>query len=776
MIDYSDFLIFDGAMGTMLQKSGLKPGELPEMLNLSSPETILEIHKKYVKAGADIITANTFGANRRKLKDSSLTRRVIESGVRIAKQSGAKYTALDIGPIGALLKPIGTMTFDEAYDIFKEQILAGKDADLIIIETMSDLLETKAAVLAAKENSTLPVFTTMTYTDNGRTFLGTDPKTATIVLCSLGVDAVGVNCSLGPAELKNIVAEIIKYSSRPVIVQANAGLPEVCDGETVFPVKAPEYTALLMQMVDMGVTIVGGCCGTTPEYISSIKASLAQKLPKRVKEKAFTAFTSGTKSVILDKNIAIIGERINPTGKKKIKEALRTHNHEYIISEAIMQEEHGADILDVNAGLPEINETETLCELVSELQAVSSLPLQLDSTDPSAIEKAIRIYNGRPIINSVNGKEESMASIFPIAKKYGAAVVALTLDESGIPDCAEERFKIAEKIVRTAQEYGISKNDILVDCLVLSASTNQENVLETIRAISIVKSRLGVKTVLGVSNVSFGLPARDIINSTFLAAAFGAGLDMPILNPMSGEYAKTVSAFRVLNAEDKGSAKYIEKYAATAPSTSAETEKMSISDAIIKGRKDLIQGLVKEFLQNGDAMDAINMNFIPALDIVGERFEKGEIFLPQLMTSAETVKLGFDVIRSLPGESPKSGNTILLATVKGDIHDIGKNIVKMLLENYGYDVVDLGKDVEPELICDTTKKRGIRLVGLSALMTTTLKYMEETIKLLRKQKIDCKIIVGGAVLTQQYAKMVGADFYARDAAETAHIAAEFFKK
>lgn len=776
VIDYSKFLFFDGAMGTMLQKSGLQAGELPELLNLTSPETILSIHKEYVNAGADIITSNTFGANRHKMKDSETVKKVIKSGIDIAKKSGAKYVALDIGPTGAMLKPIGTMEFDTAYDIFKEQVLAGSEADIILIETMSDLLEMKAAVLAAKENSNLPVFATMTYTDNGRTFLGTDPISATITLCGLGVDAVGVNCSLGPAELKDVVSEILNVSTKPVIVQANAGLPEIVNGETVFPVKAKDYTDVLVEMADMGVSIIGGCCGTTPEYIYQIKAALSGKSPNMRKVKNFTAFTSGTKTVMLDKNIAIIGERINPTGKKKIKEALRAHNHEYIISEAVLQEENGADILDVNAGLPEIDESATLKELITELQGVTSLPLQIDSTEPKAIEEAVRVYNGKPIINSVNGKKESMEEIFPIVKKYGAAVVALTLDENGIPDYAEDRYKIAEKIINKAAEYGIPKTDILIDCLVLSASTNQENVLETTKAITLVKNRLGVKTVLGVSNVSFGLPSRDIINSTFLAIAFGAGLDMPIMNPSSADYMKVVSAFKVLNAEDKSSVKYIEKYSVTEELKPQTTENIDMKEAVIKGRKDLIHDLVVEFLKTGKPMDAINNYFIPALDIVGDKFEKDMIFLPQLMTSAETVKIGFDVIKNLPGDVTPRGDSILIATVKGDIHDIGKNIVKMLLENYGYNVVDLGKDVPPETICDTAEKLNIKLVGLSALMTTTLKYMEETIKLLRSRNVDCKIMVGGAVLNEQYAKMVGADYYAKDAAESAKIAAEVFKK
>ncbi len=777
MIDLNNFLIFDGAMGTMLQNSGLKSGELPETLNLTAPDKILEIHKKYVAAGADIITANTFGANFHKMKDSELVKNTVSEGIKIAKKSGTRYVALDIGPTGALLKPIGTMDFDEVYNIFKEQVIAGSDADLILIETMSDLLETKAAILAAKENSSLPVFVTMTFTDNGRTFLGTDPKTFAITACSLGVDAIGVNCSLGPIELKPVVEELLEYSTKPIIVQANAGLPEIVNGETTFPVKPKDFTDALMDMVDKGVTIVGGCCGTSPDYIKEIKSALSTRKPNFCEVKNFTAFTSGTKSVILDKNIALIGERINPTGKKKIKEALREHKHEIIISEALLQEEKGADVLDVNAGLPEIDEAKILKELVTELQGITSLPLQIDSTDPIAIEGAVRVYNGKPIINSVNGKKESMAEIFPIVKKYGTAVVALTLDEDGIPETAEGRLKIAEKIVAEAEKYGIAKTDILIDCLVLSASTNQEMVLETTKAITLVKQKLGVKTVLGVSNVSFGLPSRDILNSAFLAVAFGAGLDMPIMNPMSEEYMKIILAFKVLNGQDSGSVDYIEKFSVVKNTETAKADSnISITDAIIKGRKDVISGLVKDALNSSSPMGLINQEIIPALDIVGEKFEKGTFFLPQLMASAETVKVGFDIIKEASPEATPDGGKILLATVKGDIHDIGKNIVKMLLENYGYNIIDLGKDVAPEAILSVSKEQNIKLVGLSALMTTTLKYMEETIKLLKTELPDTKIMVGGAVLNRTYADMVGADFYAKDAAEAAKIAAEFFKK
>ena len=773
------FIIFDGGMGTELQKRGMKPGTIPETLNLTDPATVMAVHRDYVLAGADIITANTFGANRRKLGDG--VREAVAAGIRIAKEAGAKRVALDIGPTGALLKPLGAMSFDEAYELFREVVIAGFEAgaDLALVETMSDLSEAKAAILAVKENSSLPVYATMTFSSDGRTFLGTDPKTAAIALSALGVDAVGLNCSLGPKEVKPLVAEILKWAKCPVIVQPNAGLPVIEDGKTVYRVGAEEFAALMGELADMGAAILGGCCGTTPEHISALKGVLAGKVPKERDISHYTAFTSHRKSVVLgERDIAVIGERINPTGKKRVKEALRNRSYDYIINEAIDQTEAGADILDVNAGLPEIDERAVLSELVCELQAVCDAPLQIDSSDPAAVELACRVYSGKPIINSVNGSEESLSAILPIAKKYGAAVVALTLDENGIPETAEGRLAIAENILSRCLSEGIPREDIIVDCLVMTVSTNQSLARETLRAVRLVREKLGLKTVLGVSNVSFGLPAREIINSAFLAEALASGLDLAIINPMSERYMDIVAAHRVLSCEDERAGAFIGKYAnISAPKSEAEESAHDITDIVLSGRKLLIEDAVRALLERESAMDVINGRLIPAINAAGERFDRGEFFLPQLMSSAETVKLGFEVIRARAETgSVTDKGTIILATVKGDIHDIGKNIVKMLLQNYGYRVIDLGRDVPPETVAEEAKKSGAKLVGLSALMTTTVKAMEETVTALREAGCACKIMVGGAVLTEEYAKMVGADFYAKDAADSARIAEKVFGK
>jgi len=770
------FLIFDGAMGTSLQKYGLLTGELPELLNFSNPGIVERIHKEYVSAGADVVTTNTFGANRHKLSGKAEVSEVINQAVKIAKKSGAKYVALDLGPTGQVMEPIGTLKFEEAYELYKEQVVAGYNAgaDLVIIETMSDLSETKAAILAVKENCDLPLFVTMTFGEDGRTFMGTSPENMAITLCSLGADAVGVNCSLGPKELLGIVEKVCKYATKPVIVQPNAGLPKVIDGKTVFEVTPEDYAEAIEKMIDMGVCIIGGCCGTTPEHIKAVKDLTLRKIPVKREVMPISAVTSGQRAVILDGGTAIIGERINPTGKPKLKEALRNMDFDYIVSEAVSQQTAGADILDVNTGLPEIDEKEVLKSVVKKLQAVTPLPLQIDSSNVDAIEGAVRVYSGKPIINSVNGKKESMDAILPIVKKYGAGVVALTLDEGGIPDTAQGRCEIAEKIVREAEKYGIPKSDIYVDCLVLTASTNQSQVMETINAIKLVKSRLGVKTVLGVSNVSFGLPSREILNSAYLAAAFGAGLDMPILNPLSKEYQKTVAAFKVLNNEDVASESYIRTFSEIKEEKAEEKETKDLKSLIINGLKGETEGTVKELLKTKAPLEIINEEFVPALDTVGEKFEKGKMFLPQLMASAEAVKAGFELLKSDAKDTSKGA--IVLATVKGDIHDIGKNIVKMLLGNYGYNVIDLGKDVEPEAVVDAIRKSGAPLVGLSALMTTTVKNMEITIKAIKGAGLDTKIMVGGAVLTEDYAKMVGADFYAKDALEGVKIAGKVFNE
>lgn len=783
-IDFNNFLLFDGAMGTMLEKYGLKRGELPESYNILHPEIIEKIHREYFSAGSDVITTNTFGANRHKLKNSQYTvSEIVGNAVKIArKAAGDRLVALDIGPIGQLMEPLGILSFDDAYETFAEQIKIGAraGADLILIETMTDIYEAKAAILAAKENSSLPIICTMSYQSDGRTLTGTDPITMVNVLQGLGVDALGINCSLGPNEMLPIVTEILKYSRVPVIVQPNAGLPRLKNGETVFDVHAHTFAEYTKLMAEMGVTILGGCCGTTCEHIKAIKDEIKNLIPVKRQVQKITAVSSTSTTVVLGEKIKIIGERINPTGKKKLKEALKNNNMDYILKEAISQRDAGADILDVNVGLPEIDELEVMKTTIRELQSVVNLPLQIDSVRPDVIEAAVRIYNGKPLINSVNGKEEVMASIFPIVKKYGACVIGLTLDDSGIPSKAEDRLKIAEKIVKRAEEYGIDRADIIIDCLVLTASAQQSEVKETVKAVQLVKATLGVKTTLGVSNVSFGLPQREILNRTFLAAALTAGLDAPILNPLSKEMTSTINAFNVLWNKDINSKKYINVYSSFEGKTTPKevNQNRDLNKIIINGLKEEATDLTVELLKTMSGMEIVNKYLIPSLDIVGKKYESGEIFLPQLLQSAETVKKAFEVIKesllSTTGKNISKGK-IVLATVRGDIHDIGKNIVKILLENYGFDVIDLGKDVHTDDIVSVVRSGNIKLVGLSALMTTTVRSMEETIKALRENNLDCIIMVGGAVLNEDYAEMIGADYYAKDATESVKIARKFFK-
>lgn len=780
------FIFFDGAMGTMLQNRGLKAGEIPELYNILHPEIIKDIHEKYIKSGADIITTNTFGANELKLKETGYSvEEVISKAVEIAKEAKKdnknKYVALDIGPTGQLLEPIGTLKFERAYEIFKRQVKAGVEAgcDLILIETISDLYEAKAAVLAAKENSSLPVFCTMTFGEDGRTFTGTDPLTMVMVLEGLGVDALGLNCSLGPKEMLPTVEKILEYSSIPVMVQPNAGLPRVEKGETVYDITPEEFAYYIKSMAEKGVTILGGCCGTNDEFIRTVIKELEELKPLEVKYKNITATSSSSKTVILGEGAKVIGERINPTGKKKFKEALRNNNLDYILTEAINQQEAGADILDVNVGLPEINEEEVMVKVIKEIQSIINLPLQIDSSSAEVIEAAARIYNGKPMINSVNGKKEIMEEIFPIAKKYGACVVGLTLDERGIPAKAEERVEIAERIINTAKEYGIKKEDILIDCLVLTASAQQEEVIETIKAVRMVKEKFGVKTLLGVSNVSFGLPNRGLLNKTFLAMALSQGLDAPILNPNNKEVMDTINAFKVLSNDDKEAKEYVQIYSQANENkeVTIQNEDKTLKDIIVKGIKEEAAARTKELLKTKDSMEIVDEYLIPALDIVGDKYEKGEIFLPQLIQSAETVKKAFEIIKEKmlqDNQGTISKGKIILATVKGDIHDIGKNIVKVILENYGFDVIDLGKDVPIENVVETAKKENIKLVGLSALMTTTVKSMEETIKALRENNVECQVFVGGAVLNQEYADMIKADYYAKDAQEAVQIARKVF--
>ncbi len=771
----SDFLIFDGAMGTMLQEKGLKVGDLPETLNIENPEVVLDIHKAYVNAGSDIVLTNTFQANEEKLKNCPYScEEIINAGVKIARASGAKFVAQDVGPIGRLMEPMGAMTFDDAYNMFKRQMIAGEKAgaDVILIETMSDLYEVKAAVLAAKENTSLPVFCTMTFEQDQRTFTGSDPLSVVNVLNGLKVDAMGVNCSLGPNALIPVVDVFLKYSLAPVMIKPNAGLPKIVNGVADYDITPDEFVFYMKDFAKRGAAILGGCCGTNPGTIKKLSEGIKSTEFFKRNPMKITAASSATKTFVSDNNICVIGERINPTGKKKLKEAIRNRAFDYIISEAIAQTNAGADILDVNMGLPEIDESEMLVRAVKEIQAVSQLPLQIDSTDSKAIEQAIRYYNGKAIINSVNGKQKSMDEVFPIAKKYGALIIALTLDEKGIPEKAEDRFEIAKRIVDEAGKYGIGKEDIIVDTLVLTASAQQEQVLETIKAVTMVKNQLGVKTSLGVSNVSFGLPEREVLNSVFLAANFGAGLDMAILNPLSEIMMDVVTSFKVINAQDKDAGEYVDRFfkeQKDEPKT--EINDKDLVQIIIQGRKDECAAVVKDMLNSMSPIEIIDNYFVKALKQVGDDYSKGRLFLPQLMQSAETVKKGFEIIKELPGDNAKEkSGKIILATVYGDIHDIGKNIVKLMLDNYGFDVIDLGKDVPISNVVEKAKITGAPLVGLSALMTTTVQSMKDTITALRNDGYEGKIMVGGAVLTEEYANYVGADFYAKDAADSVKIA------
>ncbi|MDW7667437.1 MAG: homocysteine S-methyltransferase family protein [Bacillota bacterium] len=783
-----NFLFFDGAMGTMLQEAGMKAGEIPELYNIKKPDIIYNIHKKYFEAGANVATTNTFGANKLKLKDKGYSlEEIITSAVNnAAKAAGEfkdkKYVALDIGPIGTLLAPLGTLKFEEAYGIFKEQVVAGTKAgaDLILIETMSDLYEAKAAVLAAKENSHLPVFCTMTFHDENRTFFGTDVLTMVSVLEGLGVDALGVNCSKGPNELQGIVEEVLKYSHLPVIVQANAGNPKVKNNKVYYDFDKDLYSEEILMMAQKGVAIIGGCCGTTPEYIKSIVGKLKNTEPLKLKPKRITCTSSSSQTVIIGEEVKIIGERINPTGKKRLKEALRNGEIDYIIREAINQLETGSDILDVNVGLPDIDEKKMMKEVVEDLQSLISLPLQIDSANEEVIEEAVRIYNGKPIINSVNGKKSSMDKIFPIVKKYGTLVIALTLDEEGIPKTSKKRLEIAGRIIEEAKTYGIPEENILVDPLVLTASAEQPAVLETLKAIPMIKSKYNVKIVLGTSNVSFGLPNREILNTTYLAMALSCGLDAPITDSTKDSLMDVIRSFKVLANQDKDSKEYIKEYSNVKEKKLLnESSTRELKDIIIKGLKDEAGKVTEELLKEKTSLEIVNNYMIPALDIVGDKYEKQELFLPQLIRSAETSKAVFEVIKAKmisEGSENVSKGKILLATVEGDIHDIGKNIVKLILENYGYHIIDLGKDVPMDLIVEEVKKEDIKLVGLSALMTTTVRNMEIVIKELKNIDPNIKIMVGGAVMSPKYSKDIGADFYGKDARKAVDIAKEVFSE
>ena len=790
------YIVLDGAMGTMLQKKGMKMGVVPETLGITKPEWIIDIHKQYIEAGSDVIYANTFGANRYKLKGTGysteeIIKKAIENG-RKACEGSKSYVALDIGPIGQLLEPTGSLSFEEAYDIFKEEILAGKDADVIVIETMTDLIETKAAVLAAKENSNLPVFVTMTFEENKRTFTGCSVSAMVLTIVGLGVDAIGVNCSLGPDQLAPIVEEIGKWSDIPVIVKANAGLPDPVTNE--YDVTPEQFVEDYKQMLKFGARIFGGCCGTNPEYIRAVKAMLVEAQKNNEiesnRQERQLAICSPINTVVVNQP-RIIGERINPTGKKRFKQALVEKDMDYILGQATEQIEAGAEILDVNVGHPEIDEKEMMIKTVKEIQSIVSVPLQIDSTKPEVIEAALRVYNGKAIVNSVNGEDKVLDTILPIVKKYGAAVIGLALDENGIPADYKGRVEIAKKILNKALSYGIPKEDVIIDCLVLTVSAEQKAAGETLKALNIVKNELGLRTVLGVSNISFGLPNRELVNKTFLTMALTNGLDLPIMNPNVPSMVWAVRTYKVLADIDKNSMEFIshaDEYtevvgnsktkegAVPADNGDANDGKNSkLLKAMEQGLKNEGAELTRAYLENKDAMEIINDMLIPALDVVGDKFEKGKIFLPQLIMAADVAKVCFDEVKNYMsakgGQSEQKGK-IVIATVKGDIHDIGKNIVKVILENYGYNVIDLGRDVDPMKVVEAVKENDVKLVGLSALMTTTLGSMEDTINLLKENNLDCKIMVGGAVLTEDYAMKIGADYYAKDAKRSADIAKE----
>ncbi len=776
-----EILFFDGAMGTMLQKNGLKTGELPENMNLTHHEVLLKIHKEYLDAGCNVITTNTFGANSLKFNN---VEEIITSAVKLAKQSTEEYdrdtfVALDVGPIGRLLEPCGDLPFEQAYELFKEQVIAGEKAgaDLVLIETMGDLYEIKAAVLAAKENTNLPVLVSMIFDEKGILLTGADIKTAVVTLEGLGVDGIGMNCGLGPDQMLRLLKEMREYSSTPIFIQPNAGLPVSINGKTTYNVTPEEFAQKQLQILKNGACALGGCCGTTPEHIKAMIDLCKNEKITEIEKKNYTAVSSYSKTVEFTEKPVIIGERINPTGKKLLKEALRNNDMDYIYREGVSQADAGAHILDVNVGLPEIDEPFMMVNAVKGLQSILDLPLQIDTSDTVAMEKALRIYNGKPMINSVNGKEESMNSVFPLVKKYGGVVVCLTLDEKGIPETVEGRMAIAEKIINKASEYGISKNDLVFDPLCMTVSTNKDNAKITLECVHRLKNDLGVHTVLGVSNVSFGLPNRELLNSSFFTLALNNGLSAGIINPKSEMMMNAYYSYCALMGNDNNFESYIENVTDTKAEVKGDS--VDLKTAVIKGLKEQAKQETEKELKTKTPLQIIDGILIPALDIVGKDFENNKVFLPGLLMSAETAGISFDIIKkhlqNTGAETTKKGK-IVIATVKGDIHDIGKNIVKVLLENYGYDVIDLGKDVAPQTIVDAVKAHNVKLVGLSALMTTTVPSMEETVRLLREQTEGVSVMVGGAVLTEEYTRMIGADYYGKDAMSSVRIAEKFFSE
>lgn len=785
----NNIVCLDGGMGTLLQEKGLNPGEYPERWNLSHPEIITEIHKAYFDAGSNVVCTNTFGANTLKFTEAELDK-IVKSAVKNAENArnssvskSEKFIALDIGPSGKLLKPLGNFDFEDAVKLFAKTVKLGVKygVDLVIIETMNDSYETKAALLAVKENSNLPVIVSNAYTEDGKLMTGATPSAMAALLEGMGADAIGANCSLGPKQLRGVVEELLQKSSVPVVLKPNAGLPKSVDGKTVFDVTAKEFSEEVADLVKKGVRVVGGCCGTTPEYIKTLCENISASEPVAVEQKNITVVSSYANAVEFGEKPVLIGERINPTGKKRFKQALVENDIDYILSEGVKQQEKGVHILDVNVGLPEIDEVQMLKDTVCELQAVTDLPLQIDTSDAVAMETALRRYNGKAMINSVNGKQESMDSVFPLVKKYGGLVVALTLDENGIPETAEERVEIAKKILKTAEEYGIEKKDIIFDTLAMTISADNKAALATVSSLKTIKNELGCHTSLGVSNVSFGLPNRDAVNGTFFALALENGLSAAIMNPYSADMMKTYYTYNALKGLDENCSEYIENASSFVSNvaSSVVTEQKSnenfsseLQYAVVKGLKDKASEITKTLLSSAPGLQIVNEEIIPALNIVGEGFENKTVYLPQLLMSAEAAKSAFEVIKSHMSGKEKSADkgTFVIATVHGDIHDIGKNIVKLLLENYGFNVVDLGRDVPPETIVEKVLELHSYLVGLSALMTTTVPAMEETIKQLREKAPWCKIVVGGAVLTQEYADKIGADKYAKDAMGTVRYA------
>lgn len=805
-------LYCDGGMGSLLQAAGLAAGELPERWNLSHAEVITDVHRKYLAAGADIMTTNTFGANRLKYDKDGELKAIVEAAIANARkavdEAGRGYVALDLGPTGKLLKPLGDLPFETAVSLYKEVVSIGAaaGADLVLIETMSDSYELKAAVLAAKEaginpktGERLPVFATVIYDEKGKLLTGGNVESTVALLEGLGVDVLGVNCGLGPEQMKGIVKDILEVSSTPILVNPNAGLPRSENGKTVYDVDPKDFAAVMEEIVKMGAVITGGCCGTTPDHIHTM-VELTKDIPVQMPEKKHrTVISSYSQAVVFDKKTIIIGERINPTGKSKFKQALRDHNLEYILREGVTQQDNGADVLDVNVGLPEIDEPSMMEDVVKELQAVIDLPLQLDTSSAEAMERGLRVYNGKPLINSVNGKKEVMEQIFPLVAKYGGVVVGLCLDEDGIPETAEGRIAVGKKIIDTAATYGIGPEDIILDGLCMTVSSDSQGAIVTLETLRKIRDELGGKSVLGVSNISFGLPQREIINGAFFTMAMESGLSAAIINPNSEAMMRAYYSFNALMNLDPQCSEYISIYsgqtaglgqtigkggnsaggsgAAGNGGTGGAGSTGSLGNAIERGLKEVAVESVTALLKEKEALDVINEEIIPALDHVGKGFEKGTVFLPQLLMSAEAAKAAFEVIKNAmagSGETQEKKGTIILATVKGDIHDIGKNIVKVLLENYSYDVIDLGKDVPPETVVEEAVSRHVPLVGLSALMTTTVPSMEETIKQLRESAPWVKVMVGGAVLTQEYADTIGADAYCKDAMASVHYAETIF--